>query len=182
LRRIRYRVAMSLDGFIAGPNGETDWIVPDPDADFAAVYAGFDSVILGRRTFALTQQPGAPPWPAGWKIFVVSRTLRPADYLSVSIVADDVRTTVSRLRAAPGSDIWLFGGGVLASSLLCMDLVDAVELAIMPVMLGAGVPLTGQAAGRVPLRLARVQHSSAGIVNLQYDVVRRDLARAERPE
>ena len=65
MRRVRYRVAASLDGFIAGPKGEIDWIVPDPTVDFVALYAGVDTVLLGRRTSELTLQPGAPPWPAG---------------------------------------------------------------------------------------------------------------------
>ena len=171
MRRVRYRVAMSLDGFIAGPNGEIDWIVSDPGVDFATIYAGFDTALLGRRTYELTQQPGAPPWPAGWKVLVFSRTLRPAEHPAVSVIGDEVASTVSRLRAAPGRDIWLFGGGVLAASLLAMGLVDVVEVAVMPVLLGAGVPFADQAVGRVALKLTRVQQSSAGIVNLEYDVL-----------
>jgi dihydrofolate reductase len=178
LRRVRYRVAMSLDGFIAGPNGEIDWIVPDPGVDFATIYAGFDTALLGRRTYELTQQPGAPAWPPGWDVYVVSRTLRPAELPAVSVIGDELTSTVSRLRAAPGRGIWLFGGGVLATSLLAMELVDVVEIAIMPVILGAGVPFAGQAAGRVPLKLTGMQQSSAGIVNLQYDVLRRDALHA----
>ena len=68
MRRVLYRVAASLDGFIAGPNGEIDWIVPDPTVDFVSLYAGVDTVLLGRRTYEMTLQPGAPPWPAGWRI------------------------------------------------------------------------------------------------------------------
>ena len=75
MRRVRYRVAASLDGYIAGPNGEIDWIVHDPDLDFASVFAGFDTALLGRRTYELTLQPGAPPWPPDWRIYVFSRTL-----------------------------------------------------------------------------------------------------------
>ena len=63
MRRVRYSVAVSLDGYIAGPNGDIDWIVQDPTVDFAALYSGFDTVLLGRRTYELTLQPGAPPWP-----------------------------------------------------------------------------------------------------------------------
>ena len=170
MRRVHYRVAMSLDGFIAGPNGEIDWIVADPDADFASIYAGFETALLGRRTYELTQQPGAPPWPPGWDIYVVSRTLRPSDHPAVQVIGDEIESAVTRLRAKPGSDIWLFGGGVLSASLLAMDLVDVVEIAIMPVVLGAGVPFVDRVARRVPLHLTRMQRSSAGIVNLQYEV------------
>jgi len=171
VRRVRYRVAMSLDGFIAGPKGEMDWIVSDPDVDFAAIYADFDVALLGRTTYELTQQPGAPPWPPDWDVYVVSRTLQPAEHPAVYVIGDEVKSTVSRLRATPGRDIWLFGGGVLAASLLAMDLVDVIELAIMPVVLGNGVPFVDRVARRVPLHLARTQQSPAGIVNLQYDVL-----------
>jgi dihydrofolate reductase len=171
-RRIRYRVAMSLDGYIAGPNGEIDWIVADPSIDFSAIYADFDAALLGRRTYELTQQPEAPPWPADWHIYVVSRTLQPADTLGVRVIGNDVESTLAGLRAMPGRDIWLFGGGALAASLLSMDLVDTIELAVMPVVLGAGVQFIDKGARRAGLTLRHVQQSSNGIVNLQYDVLR----------
>jgi hypothetical protein len=60
MRRVFYRVATSLDGLIAGPNGEIDWIIPDPTVDFESLYASVDTVLLGRRTYELTLQPGAP--------------------------------------------------------------------------------------------------------------------------
>jgi dihydrofolate reductase len=160
---------MSLDGFIAGPHGEIDWIVADPDVDFATVYAEFDTVLLGRRTYELTQQPGAPRWPPGWEVFVVSRTLRPIYNPTVHIIEDDVRSAVTSIRATPGRDIWLFGGGVLAASLLEMHLLDTVEVAIMPVVLGGGVPFVSPVAQRAALRLTRLARSPSGIVNLQYD-------------
>jgi dihydrofolate reductase len=170
MRRVRYRVAMSLDGYIAGPNGEIDWIVHDPSIDFAAIYAGFDTVLLGRRTYELTQQPGAPAWPAGWRVFVFSRTLKPSEHPAVDVVSTDLASTVSRLRAERGRDIWLFGGGGLCASLLAADLVDQIEVAIMPVLLGGGVPLVATIAPRSPLVLTRSHQSPSGIVNLQYDV------------
>ncbi len=170
MRRVRYRVAMSLDGYIAGPNGEIDWIVHDPSVDFAAMYAGFDTVLLGRRTYELTQQPGAPPWPPGWRVFVFSRTLEASEHPAVHVVSTDLASTVSRVRAEPGRDIWLFGGGRLCASLLAADLVDQIEVAIMPVVLGGGVPLVATIAPRSGLVLTRSHTSPSGIVNLQYEV------------
>jgi dihydrofolate reductase len=170
MRRVRYRVAASLDGYIAGPNGEIDWIVPDPTIDFAAVYAGFDTVLLGRRTYELTRRPGAPPWPRGWRIYVVSRTHPAAQSPAVTVVGTDVETTVAALRAESGRDIWLFGGGQLFASLLAAGLVDRVEVALMPGVLGAGIPLAGPDAPRSRLRLTQSDVHPSGIVSLAYDV------------
>src|SRR4051794_4749474 len=166
MRRVLYRVAASLDGFIAGPNGEIDWIVPDPTVDFASFYARVDTVLLGRRTYELTLQPGAPPWPAGWRIYVCSRTLDPLRHPGVTVVSDNLDSTVAALRAETGPDIWLFGGSSLFASLLAADLVDDVELAVMPVLLGGGVPLLSSGAPRSRLNLTRSHASPSGVVNL----------------
>jgi len=170
VRRVQYRVAASLDGFIAGPNGEIDWIVQDPSVDFASVYSGYDTVLLGRRTYELTRQPGAPPWPAGWRIYVFSRSLNPADHPGVTVVNSDAGNTVARLRAEQGKDVWLFGGGELFASLVSEGQVDAIELAVMPVLLGQGVPLLGGAAPRLHLKLTHSASSTAGVVNLHYEL------------
>jgi dihydrofolate reductase len=163
---------MSLDGYIAGPNGEIDWIIADPGVDFGAIYADFDAALLGRRTYELTQQPGAPPWPADWQIYVASRTLRPANTHGVHVIGTDLESMMTDLRTKPGRDIWLFGGGSLAASLLSMKLVDTVEVAVMPVVLGAGVRFVGHGAGRAGLKLRQVQNSNNGVVHLLYDVLR----------
>src|SRR3954468_11153651 len=117
MREVLYRVAASVDGYIAGPHGELDWIVHDPTVDFAKIYESVDTVLLGRRTYELTRQPGAPPWPEGWRIYVVSRTLHASEHPDVRVVSTNLESTVAALRAESGRDIWLFGGGSLAASL-----------------------------------------------------------------
>ena len=115
--RIRYSVAMSLDGYIAGPKGEADWIIMDPDIDFAGLFAQFDTFLLGRRTFeAMAAAKG--PGLSGAQTFVFSRTLRPRDHPGVSIVAEVSPATVAPIRAQARKDIWLFGGGSLFRSFL----------------------------------------------------------------
>jgi dihydrofolate reductase len=170
MRRVRYRVAASLDGYIAGPEGEIDWIVHDPAIDLGSLFTGFDTVLLGRRTYELTRQPGAPAWPAGWRIYVFSRTLDAAEHPSVTVVGTDAGAAVAALRSEPGRDIWLFGGGSLCASLLAADVVDQVEVAVMPVLLGRGIPLVAPEAPRSRLTLTRSDVSPGGIVSLRYDV------------
>src|SRR5262245_34020216 len=140
MRRIRYQAAMSLDGYIAGPQGEADWIVMDPEIDFAALMAQYDTLLMGRKTFAAMQPMGRGPGMPGMKTIVVSRTLKPADYAGVEVVGDGVEQRVAELREESGKDVWLFGGGVLFRSLLDAGLVDTVEPAVIPVVLGGGVP------------------------------------------
>jgi dihydrofolate reductase len=171
MRRIRYQVASSLDGYIAGPRGEADWIITDPDIDFRALFAQFDAVLIGRRTFEGMargkKKPGAMP---GMKTFVFSRTLRQRDYPKVTIVAEKARETLEALRAEAGKDIWLFGGGLLFRSLLDEGLVDTVELAVIPVLLGGGLPLLPPPATQAKLKLTGHKVYQTGIVLLEYAV------------
>jgi len=172
MRRIRYQVATSLDGYIAGPKGEADWIIMDPDFDFRALYAQFDTVLIGRRTFEGMargkKKPGAMP---GMKTLVFSRTLRQRDYPKVTIVAEKAEETLTTLRAEPGKDIWLFGGGSLFRSLLDAGLVDSVEVAVIPVLLGGGIPLFPPPPKTAKLSLTGHKvYPKTGTVLLEYAV------------
>jgi dihydrofolate reductase len=167
--RIRYLVTMSLDGYIAGPRGEVDWIVPEPAVDFAALFAQFDTFLIGRRTFDLMRQPGSPPLPPGSKTFVFSRTLK-GDFPGVSILDEVSPSAIARIKAETKKDIWLFGGGELFRSLLSQGLVDTVEVKIMPVLLGGGQQLLPQPARRAQLQLTDHRVYPSGIVSAVYAV------------
>jgi dihydrofolate reductase len=172
VRHVVYGGAMSLDGFIAGPNGEFDWIVTDPDIDFAALMARFDIFLIGRKTFEVMRRMGnaAPPTP-GIRHIVCSRTLRPEDCPGATL-SDDAEGVVADLRAKPGKDIALFGGGELFRSLLAAGLVDEVSVSVVPVLLGGGVPLLPPPAerARLVLKTHRV-YRKTGTVGLEYGIV-----------
>ncbi len=172
MRQVRYGVAMSLDGYIAGPNGEADWIVMDPDIDFGAVFSRFDTVLIGRKTFAAMQTMGGGAGMApGVRSVVISHTMRQADYPDLTIV-NDAEPFVAELKTKPGKDIWLWGGGELFHSLLGAGLVDGVDVAVIPVLLGGGIPLLPTPAPRTTLTLRSHRvYEKSGVVGLEYDVV-----------
>jgi dihydrofolate reductase len=170
MRRVRYVVAMSLDGYIAGPNGEADWIIMDPEIDFRALFEQFDTFLLGRRTFEGVG--GAGGGQSGAQTIVFSRTLRQQDYPNVTIVSDNPEQVVDDLRSNPGKDIWLFGGGRLFRSLLEARLVDAVEVSVIPVLLGEGIPLlpARPSSERFEVKMTSIRTFDSGIVSLEYAV------------
>jgi dihydrofolate reductase len=169
MARIRYQVACSLDGFIAGPNGEFDWIIMDPAIDFDALAAQFDLLVMGRKTYEVMLETGGDFY--GKKVLVFSNSLRGSDVPDVTIVAGDPRTHLEPLRAGSGKDIWLFGGGELFRSCLDAGLVDTVEPAIIPIILGEGVPFLATPAARCSLKLERHHVYPTGIVLLEYAVL-----------
>ncbi|MBA2378073.1 MAG: dihydrofolate reductase family protein [Blastocatellia bacterium] len=100
MRRIRFSVAVSVDGFIAGPNGEQDWIVIDPDIDFAALMSSFDTILLGRKTYEATRAQGGDVMP-GIQTYVISRSLKQEDCPN-AVVRTDPAATVAELRETDG--------------------------------------------------------------------------------
>lgn len=169
-RRLRYQVAASLDGFIADPNGGYDWIVADPAVDFTALYAQFDTAVMGRKTFEMSTATGGSGEIPGMQVIVFSRTLPAATRKGVTITSADPAETIAALKNQPGRDIWLFGGGEMFRSLLDAGIVDNVEVAVMPVMLGSGIPLM-PAGARAKLTLADQKVlPDSGIVVLAYSV------------
>ncbi len=170
MRRLRYGVAMSLDGFIAGPNGEHDWIVPDPAMDFDGLFAQFDTLLMGRKTFEIAKTRPLSAGSSSQQWIVVSRTLKPEDYPKIAILSSGVEQAVAAMKAQPGKDIWLFGGGVLFRFLLDAGLIDTVEVAIIPVLLGSGVPLLTEGRRR-SLHFQESKALPSGVLQLCYAVL-----------
>ena len=166
--RIRYQVAVSLDGYIAGPKGDADWIIMDPDIDFEALFAQFDTFLMGRRTFEAAGAMSSSD--SGAKTFVFSKSLEPQRHPSVTIIPEVSEETLAPIRAQATKDIWLFGGGNLLRSFLEAGQVDAIEVAIVPVLLGGGVPLLAHPAQQTKLELKSHRVYGSGIVSLEYAV------------
>ncbi|KID74373.1 uncharacterized protein G6M90_00g083440 [Metarhizium brunneum] len=179
MRRIRYNAAISLDGFIASPDGSTNWIIEDASIDFDALHAEFDYHIMGRKTYeVVTSYGGANPLAAKPKenVLVVSRTMKQEEYPGITILRHDFIHTIRQLKAQQGRDMWLMGGGQLAAALFEARLIDVVEMAVMPAVVGEGIKMIAGSGGaaqsgyRLDLSAVERLHTS-GIVILKYAVL-----------
>jgi dihydrofolate reductase len=170
MRQLRYSVAASLDGYIAGPNGEFDWIVVDPEIDFAAMYAGFSGLVMGRKSYAVYLSTGGGEGPA-LPVYVCSRSLPPGERNGVTFAADAVSHVRALKQTSDEKPLWLWGGGELFRVLAAAGLVDGVDVAIIPILLGGGLPLLPAPGPRLSLHLrAHRLYAKTGTVFLEYDV------------
>ena len=179
MRRLRYSVAATLDGFIADPDGGYDWIIMDESIDFAKMFDEFDTFVMGRKTWAVTTQTEfvgpaeSPGMFAGKEVIVFSRTLTTPPRPGVTIVTTSPAETVRELKKKPGKDIWLFGGGAMFRTLVDEHLVDTVEVAIMPVLLSQGIPILPAGARITGMKLESCETlPKSGIVMLSYSLPR----------
>ncbi|KAF9875451.1 bifunctional deaminase-reductase domain protein [Colletotrichum karsti] len=179
-RRLRYNVATSVDGFIAPPDGSTGWIVQDSNVDFDRRYAQFDTFVMGRKTyecmFAMGEQNPLKKQPKE-NLIVFSQTLKSEEHPDVTVVSEDVIGYVAELKSHEGRDILLMGGGQLAGRCLKAGMLDSVEAAIMPVMLGKGTrmleetPLTPHGGFKLEM-VDSEKLESSGILMCKYNVSR----------
>jgi dihydrofolate reductase len=169
MRQLVYSVAASLDGFIAGPKGEFDWIIQDPTMDFGEIFGHFDTLVMGRHCYESILREGRSPKEFGMRAYVASTTLDPARHRDVTIVGSNLAATVAELKRASGKEIWLFGGGKTFRSLLDAGLVDRVDVSVIPVLLGGGIPLVSE-GHRWPLQFKDSRTFPSGIVSLTYRV------------
>lgn len=168
MRKIVAGFAMSLDAFIEGPNGEYDWIVMDKDFDFAGHMKRFDTFLFGRKSYEKLKQAGNLSFP-GIKNYVFSNSLTKADK-DFTLLKGDIHKSVMEIKEQNGKDIAVYGGANLLSSLLDLNLVDELNMSVIPVILGQGKPMTDILEQRVYLKLLETKKFSSGTVQLIYQV------------
>jgi dihydrofolate reductase len=173
MRRLKYYVACSLDGYISRRDGSVDWLFTDQDYGMAEFFRGVDIAVMGRRTWEKVQElaPGRGFGP-GITNFVFSRTQPPGVYQDTNFVAGDVGEWLWSIRQQPGRDIWLLGGGEMVRSFLQQRLVDEVILSIHPRLLGQGIPLFPEAYPEAELELSGCKQFPTGLVQMSYRVRR----------
>lgn len=170
-RPVTLYVALSLDGYIAGPNDELDWLpVPNADNDFG--YAEFllaiDTCLMGRRTYDVVEAMNEPALNPGMMNYVFTTRPGTSRYDNVRFVADDPVQFVKNLKQRDGKGIWLEGGGALARPLLEAGLVDELRLFFIPVLLGDGIPLFQKMKGPLAWTLREAKGHPGGVVEVRY--------------
>ncbi len=185
--RVIYYTASSLDGFIAGPGHELDWLMALDDTGgegYAAFIAKVGAIAMGSHTYEWLLrnhiQPEGKPrgaWPYTQPTWVFSKRDLPriegADAApDIRFVRGDVAAVMPEIRAAAGDrNLWVAGGGDLAGQFWDRGLLDEIEVAIAPVTLGAGYPLLPRRVASPPLRLLETR-PTRGFVSVRYAVER----------
>jgi dihydrofolate reductase len=182
MRKIILNLALTLDGFIEGPNGELDWLVKDETVDFADILNDIlrdkDIIFYGRESYEKWGNY-QPPEDSSQKIkdayklmhskqkYVFSKT-KTGDRSNAIFINSDIEERVMAIKQQPGKNIWLYGGAKLFATLLNLNLVDEYRLAVHPVIIGKGRPLFQHIEDRHKLELAEVKGYRSGVVLMTY--------------
>lgn len=169
MRKVVLQLAVSLDSFIEGPNGEYDWCMTDQDYGMAEFLKRIDAVFIGRRSYEMAQGVEDNSWMPKVQEYVFSNTLKEVKE-GASIISGDIKSAVEQIKKEPGKDIWLWGGADLASALMNEGLIDELVLAVHPILLSSGKPLFSNIKGRVQLELLSSKQYDTGLMMLSYKV------------
>ncbi|MGP6139684.1 MULTISPECIES: dihydrofolate reductase family protein [unclassified Jeotgalibaca] len=161
-RKISLDLAVTLDGFIEGQNGEIDWCILDDEMAFGEYLNQIETVIMGRKSYDVYRELDDTSL-AKKEILVFSRTRHGAEYLSGAI-----SEKMAEIKARPGKGIWLYGGSELITAFVNEGLIDEYRLSIHPVILGAGKPLFVAIKNRVELKLVETNVYKSGVVQHIY--------------
>ena len=173
MRKLKYHVATTLDGFIAHQDHTVSGFVEEGEhvTDYLeSLKKDYEVVLMGRRTYEFGFQFGVTnPYP--WmKQYVVSRTMEKSPDSNVELVSEDILELVKELKQGAGKDIYLCGGGEMATTLLAEDLIDEIILKVNPVFFGKGVPVFSDTIPQIDLELISSKIYKTGVLLLQYRV------------
>lgn len=174
MRKLILGLAVTLDGYIEGSNGEYDWCFTDQDYGLNEFFTRIDAIFIGRKSYEIAQQyadnngqliPGMPPTTD----YVFSTTLKSVKDGAV-LIAEDSIAEAGRIKNQPGKDIWLYGGASLTAALMKAGLVDELWMSVHPILLGGGKPLFQQQSNRTQLTLLDSKTYETGLVSLHYSI------------
>ena len=179
-RKIITYIATSVDGYIARPDGDVEWLNRRPRADYGMkrFYATIDTILLGRKTYdwalAYFAKIGKKEGMFDTKVIHYVFTRKPPEHApaGVEFVSEPVKAFLQRLRSKPGKHIWMMGGGELIASFLDAGEIDEFDIHVIPVFIGEGIPLVAPRHRDIALRLRSSRKYPDGVVRIHYEVAR----------
>jgi dihydrofolate reductase len=180
-RKIIVYIATSADGYIARPDGDVEWLNRRPrtiDYGMREFYKTIDTILWGRKTYDwllnYSRKTGKTKGLFDTKLanYVFSRKPPRRPVPGVTFVSGPVKAFAQRLRAMPGKQIWMMGGGGLIASFLDAGEIDEFDIHVIPVFIGEGIPLVAPRHRDVSLRLRSSHKYPDGVVRLRYEVAR----------
>lgn len=178
MRKIILDLAVTLDGFIEGPNGETDWCIMDDDMNFDGFLDSIDTIFYGRVSYDSwgiyqPEENAGPEEKEFWKSihsknkYVFSGQGR-KDPEAV-FISSDIAEKVAEIKKQDGKDIWLYGGAGIIKTFINLDLIDLYRISVHPLSLGSGKPLFENMKERLELKLVTTNVFRSGVVQLIYE-------------
>jgi len=178
MKKVILDLAVTLDGFIEGSNGEIDWCIMDDEMDFDGFLSGIDTIFYGRVSYDLwgNFQPEANADNAEKKLWYGVHSKNKYVFSSqnkhdsnATFINTDIATKVNEIRNQPGGDIWLYGGASLIKTFIQLNLIDIYRISIHPIALGSGKPLFEDLKERLELKLLKTNIFKSGVVQLIYE-------------
>lgn len=183
LRKIIAHAAISADGYIARPDGDVEWLNRRPDTvdyGMAAFYESIDTILWGRKTYDWLldyfKKLGKTEGLFDTKVanYVFSSNPPSVVAAGAQFVTEPLKEFAQRLRGEPGKDIWMMGGGGIIASFLDAGEIDVVDVNVIPVFIGEGIPLIAPRHRDIELTLLETKQFSDGVVRLRYEIQRSD--------
>jgi dihydrofolate reductase len=178
MRKVVLGLGISLDGYIARPDGTVDFLFMPKDYSMGPFFATIDTALMGRKTYDVAlKMSGGTYNSSGLRSYVFSNSQPPGERSGVTFVNDSPTTFLANLRKCPGKNIWLMGGGELARTFLKDDLVDELYIGVVPVLIGEGIPLFPSGFPQREFSLLENKTFSKGMIALKYERLRRKIKR-----
>lgn len=178
MRKVILDLAVTLDGYIEGPNGEVDWCILDDDMDFPGFLAGIDTILYGRVSYEMWGkfQPDASAGETEKAIWAAVHTKKKMVFSSqewqdskAPFISSAIPEKITQLKQQDGKNVWLYGGAKLITTFIQHGLIDVYRIAVHPTVLGAGKPLFQDLKERINLHLTEVNRFKSGMVQLIYE-------------
>lgn len=176
-RKVIVEIAVSADGYIARPDGDVSWLDrPQPKGQYGMVafFNSIDTILWGRKTYTKGIEMGMKAGGFSPKVrnYVFSRDTAGPLLQGFELTRERIKPFMQRLRAVPGKDIWMMGGGEIIGSFLDEEEIDAFSIKVIPILIGAGIPLIKPQHRSIPLKLLSTRKFSDGVVHLHYHVLK----------